>query len=235
MFRSLLNLLYPRNCYICGAERPQTAHFLCWDCLSNAQRLEPPFCSICGDPVAGDISHQYICHWCSETKPHFERARSAFMYDGPMRQLLQDLKYHHHVWLAEDLAKLLAHCVEAEYETAAIDVVCAVPLHPSRKRSRGFNQSALLGKSLARILGKPFCGSALRRVVPTPTQTNLTATQRDANMRHAFEPGFFSSLKGKGVLLVDDVMTTGATTNACAGALKRGGASGVHVISVARG
>jgi ComF family protein len=149
--------------------------------------------------------------------------------------MLQELKYHQHVWLARDLAGLLAHCVESEYDVQQLDWVCAVPLHPSRMRARGFNQSALLGKELARVLDKPFSRIGLRRILPTPTQTNLTATQREANMRHAFEPGFFFPLRDKRILLVDDVMTTGATTNACAGALIRGGALSVHVATVARG
>lgn len=235
MWRTLVNLVYPRNCYACGKECPETTEFLCWDCLSGTQKVEPPFCTICGDPVAGDITHQYVCHWCAQTQPFFEKARSVFRYEGAIGRMLQDLKYHQHVWLARDLARLLAHCVESEYDTQAVDWVCAVPLHPSRKRARGFNQSALLAKEVAAILDKPFGGSLLRRVMPTPTQTNLTATQRDANMRAAFEPGISSLLNGKSILLVDDVMTTGATTNACAGALKRGGAFCVHVATVARG
>jgi ComF family protein len=235
MFRTLLNLVYPRSCYICGKESPEALDFLCWDCLADTQKVEPPFCSICGDPVPGNITHQYHCHWCSLQRPHFERARSAFRYDGAIRQLLQDLKYHHHTWLARDLAEMLAHCVRAEYETATFDLICPVPLHISRKRSRGYNQSALLAKELSNQLSIPFFGRAVRRVVPTPSQTNLTATQRDANMRDAFESGTFRCLKNKRILLVDDVMTTGATTNACAGALKKSGALCVHVITVARG
>lgn len=235
MWRTLVNLVYPRNCYVCGKEGPQTTGFLCWDCLSNTQMLDPPFCAICGDPVAGAVTHNYICHWCAQTRPHFERARSAFRYDGAIRQMLQELKYHQHVWLARDLAGLLAHCVESEFGTHNLDLICAVPLHPSRRRARGFNQSVLLAKEMASLLGKPFNASVLRRVMPTPTQTNLTAAQREANMRNAFEPGFSADLMDKRILLVDDVMTTGATTNACAGALIRGGAFCVHVATVARG
>ena len=107
MWESLLNFIYPRNCYSCGKERPETLKFLCWDCLANTQKVEPPFCSICGDPVAGDITHEYICHWCNDKKPHFYKARSVFRYDGAISQLLQDLKYHHHIWLAHDLGEII--------------------------------------------------------------------------------------------------------------------------------
>ena len=93
----------------------------------------------------------------------------------------------------------------------------------------------MLARELSKNINCPFSQFALRRILPTATQTNLTATQREANIRRAFEPGIFSSLAGKKVLLVDDVMTTGATTNACAEALIKGGASLVYVITVARG
>ncbi len=234
-WENLINLVYPRNCYACGKELPETLRFLCWDCLANTQKVEPPFCAICGDPVAGDISHDYICHWCAQKKPKFEMARSTFRYDGIIAQLLQDLKYHNHTWLADDFAELIMHTAYAEFPMRNIDFICAVPLHPSKFRSRGFNQSALIAKKLSKKTEIPFLRFAIQRILPTSTQTNLTAIQREANIRRAFEPGLFYSLAGKKVLLIDDVMTTGATTNACARALKKGGAACVYVITVARG
>lgn len=231
----MLDLLYPRNCAHCGAPSPDALSYICWDCLSDTPKIEAPFCACCGDPVAGDIQHDYTCFACSRETPAFEFARSAVRYEGAVSAALRDLKYNHAVWMARDLAALLLACVRAEYSDVDFDFVSAVPLHPVRHRARGFNQSALLAASLARQMHLPIKERAARRIRPTSTQTGLTAPQRTANVCGAFRTGLFSHPEGKRILLVDDVMTTGATVNACAGALKKGGAKTVHVVTVARG
>ena len=231
----MLDLLYPRNCIHCGASSPEALPHLCWDCLSDTPKIEPPFCACCGDPVAGDIQHDYTCFACSRQTPAFEFARSALRYEGAVGAALRDLKYNKAVWLARDLAELLFACVRAEYPDVGFDRVSAVPLHPARRRERGYNQSALLAASLARKMNLPYEEKTARRIRSTTTQTGLTAPQRAANVHAAFRSGFFARLNGKRILLVDDVMTTGATVNACAAALKEGGAQTVHVVTVARG
>ena len=231
----MLDLLYPRNCIQCGASAPEALLHLCWDCLSDTPKIEAPFCVCCGDPVAGDIQHDYTCFACSRETPAFEFARSAVRYEGAVGAALRDLKYSQAVWLARDLAELLLACVRAEYPGEKFDWVSAVPLHPARRRARGFNQSGLLAAALAHQMELPYKEKAARRIRPTTTQTGLTAPQRAANVSGAFRAGLFTRLKGKQILLVDDVMTTGATVNACAKALKKGGAESVHVVTVARG
>lgn len=231
----MLDWLYPRNCLHCGASSPEALPHFCWDCLSDTPKVEPPFCVCCGDPVAGDVQHDYTCFACSREMPAFDAARSAVRYEGAVGAALRDLKYNNAVWIARDLAALLFACVRAEYSDMAFDCISAVPLHPARRRARGFNQSALLGAALARRMHCPFIERAGRRIRPTTTQTGLTAPQRAANVCGAFRTGLFARLKGKRILLVDDVMTTGATVNACASALKMGGAASVHVVTVARG
>ncbi len=231
----MLDLLYPRNCVRCGASSPEALPHLCWDCLSDTPKIDAPFCVCCGDPVAGDIQHDYTCFACSRETPAFEFARSAVRYEGVVGEALRDLKYHQAVWLASDLALLLSACVQAEYPGVEFDEITAVPLYPARFRARGFNQSALLAAELARKMELPYKEKAARRIRSTSTQTGLTAPQRAANVHAAFRKGLFASLKNKRILLVDDVMTTGATVNACAKALKKGGAQTVHVVTVARG
>ena len=231
----MLDLLYPRNCVRCGASSPEALPHLCWDCLSDTPKIEAPFCVCCGDPVAGDIQHDYTCFACSRETPAFEFARSAVRYEGAIGEALRDLKYNQAVWMARDLSALLFACVQAEYPEVDFDCVSAVPLHAARRRERGFNQSALLAAALARRMGLPYKERVARRIRPTSTQTGLTAPQRAVNVCGAFRSGLFASLKDKRILLVDDVMTTGATVNACARALKKGGAATVHVVTVARG
>jgi len=231
----MLDLLYPRNCVRCGASAPEALPHICWDCLSDTPKIEAPFCACCGDPVAGDIQHDYTCFACSRETPAFEFSRSAVRYEGAVGAALRDLKYNNAIWLARDLAALLFACVRAEYSEVEFDWISAVPLYPARLRARGFNQSALLAAELAHKMKLPYKEKAARRIRSTNTQTGLTAPQRAANVHAAFRKGIFASLKGKRILLVDDVMTTGATVNACAKALKKGGAQTVHVVTVARG
>lgn len=231
----LLDLVYPRNCVGCGVVSPEPMKYLCWDCFCDTPRVEPPFCSICGDPVAGTIEHDYVCFSCFRQQPAFDAARSAVRYDGAVGSALRELKYHHALWVAMDLAALLEACVKAEYPDIRFDTVVPVPLFPARYRERGFNQSAAIGAQLARRLGTGFSPRMLRRIRPTVSQTGLTAALRAANVNGAFKTGWALRPEDTRILLVDDVMTTGATVNACAAALKKGGARSVHVITVARG
>ena len=230
-----MDFLYPRNCLQCGAPSPEPFGYICWDCFSETPKIEPPFCARCGDPVAGSVEHSYPCFACARETPAFDGARSAVRYEGAVGNALRDLKYHHALWLTGDLAELLFNCLQAEYPDIGFDLITAVPLHPPRRRERGFNQSALLGAALARRLGIPFSERMLRRVRPTVSQTGLTAPQRAANVCGAFRIGWFARPQGRRILLVDDVMTTGATVNACAKALKQEGAASVHVVTAARG
>lgn len=208
---------------------------MCWDCWSDAARVEAPFCALCGDPVAGAIDHDFICYACSAEKPAFTAARSAARYDGVVGEALRQFKYEKALWLAPDMAEWVHNCIRAEYSDRVFDVVVPVPLHHVRRRERGYNQSALLAQELGRRMGCPVRQNALKRIRPTTTQTNLTAKERLSNVADAFQYGRTKGLAGRRVLLVDDVMTTGATVNACAKTLGKGGAGSVHVVTVARG
>jgi ComF family protein len=230
-----LDLLYPRCCIGCGVPSPETFRYICWDCWSDAVPIEPPFCQLCGDPVAGSVEHGFICYACAAEKPFFDAARSAARYDGVVGEALRQLKYEKALWLACDMADLLFNCLKAEFAEERFDLVVPVPLYHVRRRERGYNQAAMLASELARRLHCKVSARALRRIRPTATQTNLTAAQRLSNVNDAFHHGREKRLTGRRVLLVDDVMTTGATVNACAKALKKGGARSVHVLTVARG
>ena len=231
----LYDWFYPRACAGCGTHSPTASRYLCWDCLSRVDFIRPPYCDVCGDPVPGRIGHAYTCAWCSAHRIHFRQARSAARYDGPLGQMIRDFKYHGHLWLAYDLAALLEAAVRTHFDGVIFDVVTAVPLHPAKERARGYNQSAVLAGTLAQKLRLPFYSRLMFRRRATPTQTHLTAEQRIANVRDAFGTRWRRWLEGRRVLLVDDVMTTGATVNECARALIAGGAAAVHVVTVARG
>lgn len=234
-WKTALDLVYPRACGVCGRDPgPDDAH-VCWECLAEVQMISHPFCSVCGNPLEGRIDHAYTCFHCHEERPHFDRARAAARFRGPMTRLVHLLKYHEAFWLEEDLAGLLHACCGTHYDTAEIDLVTCVPLFHVRHRARGFNQSELIGRALARRLERPCAPGALRRVRDTQTQTHLTAPERASNVRLAFSVTRPSVVRERRVLLVDDVMTTGATVNECARALKEAGAAGVLVVTLARG
>ena len=233
--RGLLDAVFPRICTIC--EEPAAAEFgyLCWDCRSDFQVVNRPFCELCGDPVYGRIDHVWTCRFCATRDIGFSKARSAIRYSGPVRRLLQQFKYEQAIWLRADLAELLAACVYADMDADSFDLVVPVPLYPGRLRRRTYNQAALLAKELSRRIGVPFMNHVLSRTRDTSTQTELNAREREQNVAGAFSVDKEAWVKGRRLLLVDDVMTTGATLNACAHALKAAGTADVQALTVARG
>ena len=233
--REIADLFFPRACIGCGGPPDAGFKYLCWDCLAETEWLQPPMCSRCGEPVAGRIDHTYECYLCGLVKRHFDLARSASRYDGVVAEAMQTFKYSHSIWMADDLAFFLLACVEVHYEVGDFDGLVPVPLHATRRRARGFNQAEVLAQRLGRLLDKPVLRGVLRRIRHTPSQTNLTARQRTSNVKDAFSTRKNHRLQGQKLLLLDDIMTTGATVNECALMLKRGGADRVDVVTVARG
>jgi ComF family protein len=229
------DLLYPRSCPLCGNESQGSAMHVCWDCLAELKYIRDPYCSCCGDPVAGEVYHRYECSWCRENRPAFAMARSAVRFRGGIKQLLHEFKYSNQVYLMDDLGALLAGCIEAHYGDIDFDAIVSVPLYHSRLRERSYNQSELLAKFVERVSGIPLLPAGMRRRRFTPTQTNLSARERLLNVHSAFEVAKADWVDGRRILLVDDVMTTGATVNECAKELMRVGAVSVHVATVARG
>lgn len=233
--RRLLDGVYPRFCAVCDAEVTTEAGYLCHECLAGLPLVTFPFCDRCGVPVAGKIDHAYTCHDCGERPPHYDQARSAARFEGAVRELTHQLKYNHAFWVLPDLADLAEAAYRAHFADAGVDLVAAVPLHARRRRQRGYNQSALLTRALARRAGLRVCNRLLRRERDTGTQTQLTAAARLLNVRGAFSVPHPRLAAGRTVLLVDDVMTTGATLDECARALRAAGAKRVLALSVARG
>jgi ComF family protein len=165
----------------------------------------------------------------------FQFARSAVRANALMLEVIHRYKYHRALWLEPFLADLLARQARPALREGNWDLVAPVPLHPLKMRQREFNQAERLARCLARALGLPMNSQLVRRVKFTETQTRLTRPQRAANVGGAFAPRAGKQLQGQRVILVDDVMTTGATTSACARALRQAGAGEVCVWTVARG
>ena len=233
---SLLDMLFPRSCEGCGVSLAEAPGCLCWDCQAQVRTVQLPFCERCGDPVAGEVSGPFECAGCHQMQPAFEWARSAVRYDGVAQSCLRRFKYNGGVWLLETLVDwLLALWRTCPPALRAADFITAVPLYPRRERERGYNQAALLGAQLAFRAGIPFRGRILRRNRSTATQTRLTAAQRLHNVKGVFSVPWPRPVRGARIVLVDDVMTTGATVNECARTLHGAGAASVMVLTVARG
>jgi len=233
---TLANMLFPRTCSGCGDSLVDEGLSVCWDCRARISLIVPPFCRTCGEPVHGHIDHEYQCHVCCRHPPEYRHARAAIHYNETGRALVTGFKYHHAFWNQPLLVDLLEAVARSHYTIHEYDLLAAVPLHAMKQRERGYNQSRLLARSLGKKLDLPVAAAGwLVRVRPTPSQTRLTARQRLTNVRGAFRAGRFADWKEKRILLLDDVMTTGATVSECAKVLKDAGARVVDVITLARG
>lgn len=232
--QSLLDLLFPRACAGCGGDAGNEFRYICWNCLTKIRLVQKPYCLLCGDPVYGAIESEYFCPACMRQRPFFDCARSAALYQDLAKEMILSFKYQGATWLSADLGRLLLACLRLHFRTGNIDGVTFVPLHKARERQRTYNQAFLLAREIAGHLGQPV-ENCLVRPCPTESQTHLTASERTANVSNKFAIKGRIALNGKRLLLIDDVMTTGATVNECARILKEAGAQEVLVLTVARG
>ncbi len=232
---NLLDVIFPRSCGSCGNNVAEGHGHICWECRSQFALIAQPFCARCGDPADGDVFHEYTCSRCKREDVFFDRARSALRYYGSVKKAMAQFKYNAYVWLADDLSRYLEACVKVHYGQGCIDAIVSVPLFGRKERERTFNQSSLLARRLAKAIDAPFYGGSVVRTRDTGSQVKLNARQRRTNVLNAFRVVCRERIDGRSILLVDDVMTTGATVNECSKALKQAGAVEVNVITVARG
>jgi ComF family protein len=182
----------------------------------------------------GEITPPVVCFSCREDPPFFDRARSAFILEESGRQFVWQFKYHQCPYLSAPAVRWLKEAGDRFYRWLDYDCIVPVPLHPRKKRERGFNQSKLLARGLSRRSGVSLPGKKLLRHRYTRTQTRLKLRERIRNVQGAFRVVDQGWLREKSILLVDDVYTTGATVNECARVLKEDGALRVDVLTLAR-
>ena len=234
-----LSLLYPEICQICRAH-PATYResYICQVCrggLSGVRRIEAPFCNCCGLPFEGAINVTFECANCRELEIHFRSARAAVILTGLVQDVIHRYKYNQAVWFEPFLAGLLIQHSSPALAAAKWDYIVPIPLHWLKLRERSFNQALRLARQLSRATGIPVHNRLIKRVQPTHTQTRLTRAERTENVKRAFAYRSRFPLNGANIILIDDVLTTGATASACAKLLMRNGASVVDVWTVARG
>ena len=237
----LVDWLYPPRCRGCGGRiYGRDAEYFCTGCWSEIRIVSHPLCTICGRPFPAASGDDHLCGICLARTPQFARARAWACYpreevsEHPLRRVVQKFKYGRRVSLGKPLGRLMAQGCQEFLSECAVDVIIPVPLHPKRLRWRGFNQSVLLARQLSRVLDVPMDPFVLCRSKETPPQTQLTEEERRRNVRRAFSLNPHKSVKGRRVLLVDDVYTSGATVNECSRSLKQAGAKEVYVLTLAR-
>lgn len=231
--RRLLDLLLPPGCLTCGAPVADPGR-LCGDCFARIDFIAAPLCACCGLPFAFETAPDSLCATCIATRPPYARARSAARYGEPLRQALLGFKHGDRTDMATGMARLLRRAGGPWLPAA--DLITAVPLHRMRLLSRRYNQSAELARALSAMSGVPALPDLLTRHRRTRSQGGLSGTARRRNVRGAFAVAARHANRPRGmhVVLVDDVMTTGATVEACARTLMRAGAREVTVLTVAR-
>lgn len=224
-----VDLLFPPRCVIC--ERID-AH-LCFACAQSALPVSGPICSHCGRPQRAPLQDRHFCVSCRLLEPHLPPTRIATRYRQPLPTLIQSLKYEGRPELAPFLAAYLIATFRKQatfVPRESIDLVVPVPLHADRLLQRGYNQAALIGAAFADRVGYPFLEHGLHRVRQTTSQVGLGAQERRKNVEDAFAPD--RAVYGQRILLIDDVITTGATLASAARALRSGGARSVHALAV---
>lgn len=228
-----VDFLLPRLCCGCGERILEHYKLLCPACLKRIPPLLEPICVRCGCPDAR-LTGPDKCANCPPGKIWFNRARGVVRFGGITQILVHRLKYQARLEFSDTMGRAMLASYCRDGESARADVVVPVPLYSARKRQRGFNQSDLLGKFMARALGIKFAPGALKRTRPTQTQTHLKKGQRRRNVEGAFICRRKKLVAGKRVLLIDDVYTTGSTINECARMLKLAGAESVECMAYAR-
>jgi len=233
LLQSAVSLLYPPGCTIC-AKSIRAGEYLCDQCETKAVRIVAPFCQKCSEPFEGSITNTFACANCAHRTIYFDAAVAAYRGRGIVRQIIHEFKYGRQIYLRHLVGRWLNSALDDErLRQSHFDVIVPVPLHPTRRRERGFNQASLLAELLSAqtsIPAKPL----LERTRYTTTQTALDRSERMENLHNAFRLRKNADVRGLRVLLVDDVLTTGSTLNECARILKRASAFSVHAATAAR-
>ncbi len=227
-----LEAIYPSACPACHGAVEQNG-FLCAQCWALAPFIERPYCERSGVPFAQDLGAGLLSPQVLSDPPVWSRARAVMLYqDGPARRLVHALKYSDRIDYAGPMGAWMARAGAQLLESA--DLLVPVPLHRGRLFSRRFNQAAALAAAISKASGAPHDPLALVRVKKTPPQVGLTRTQRADNVQGAFRTPDAAKIVGRRIVLVDDVMTSGATCNAAARVLLRAGATNVDTLVFAR-
>ena len=228
VLQTLIGFFFPRICLSCNERLLDSEQFLCSNC-SNSLKFLKDICSICGAPKMDDE-----CRVCQTNEFLFDKACSVFMFNKVVQNMIHEFKYNEMTRIAKFFGKLSQEYIEKFQPFDHIDYIVPVPLHKVKKRSRGFNQADYITREISKNMNWKHLPNLIKRKKFTETQTKLNKEQRRKNVSLAFKINPKYEIKGKNILLVDDVFTTGATANSIAAALKEKQVNKVYVFTIAR-
>jgi ComF family protein len=234
---SFLELLYPEKntCFICNIyDESINDRYICSECEKKLKKIEPPVCIKCSKPINYDSSN-LLCPDCSVYDKNFEMSKSPFLYMGIIKESIYCYKYYNKTYFYKFFGNCLLNYMN-DNDYTNFDYIASVPLHKSKMRTRGYNQSELIAKYLSDKLSIPYA-DALKRTKKTTKQSQQSKEDRRKNMKGAFIIKSLhknEQIKNSNVLLVDDVYTTGSTADECSKTLLDFGVSKVYVITIAR-
>ena len=234
--KSFLELLYPEKntCFICNVyDSSIDDKYICSDCEKRLIKIVPPLCIKCSKPI--DYASDCLCPDCNVYEKSFEAAKSPFSYEGIIKECIYNFKYYNKPYFYKFFGNLLLRYMN-EINYTNFDFLTSVPLHKSKMRTRGYNQSQLLAKYMSDKLSIPYA-DVLKRTVKTTKQSQQSKDERKKNLKGAFAVKYthtHTTIKNRSVLLVDDVYTTGSTADECSNTLLNFGVSKVYVITIAR-
>jgi len=229
--------IFPRPCISCENENGGKNHHLCSQCLKNIRRIISPFCNLCGNPVdmGYDYPHQeFVCGLCRHQPYRFHQARSFGYYENSLKDLIQHLKYKKQPGVIREIQPLISQFFENIKSEYSGFIIVPVPLSKERLKERGFDQAFLIAREVSKILSLPLVSNSITRIRDTTFQAGLERNKRLENIKGAFEVSKPECVRGKKILLVDDVLTTGSTCNEVTKVLKISKVDCVNVFTLAR-
>ncbi len=239
-FQTMLDFVFPAACVYChkfvGDDR---ILIFCQSCWSTMPLISESVCPRCGTPYSSHSVLQYapefLCGDCRTAPPFFDRACAAASYEGVIKEAIHQFKFHQKTGLGKPLAQALISRIPTSLDISQYQAILPVPLHKTRQRQRGYNQSAILARHLARHYGLRVLGHKLLRTRPTNAQAQMKGRkERQENVKNAFSVRSPEVIRDQNLILIDDVLTTGATMNECAKVLKQAGAASILVLTLSR-
>ena len=227
----LKNLLFPKGitCIFCDEEVfDNNSYSTCKECISSLPKIEGKVCLRCGKPISSMASY---CERCKNNTHNFKLARACFKYEGNVRNAIRNFKFKNQQFLSEPFAKYLADLYINEKLNC--DVIVFVPMFEQKEQLRGYNQSKLLAKELEKHIHVKVDETSLIKIKNTKSQSDLDFKNRQQNLNGAFKVTNKQTFKNKNVLIIDDIITTGATLDECARVLTKAGAKNVYAICIA--
>ena len=229
LWKKCLDLLYPQTCYFCGKVSKDK---LCKSCLEKVIYIEEPRCKKCGKPIR--YEEKELCYDCQQNDTYYEQGKSLWLHQGAVKWSVYQFKYHNRRIYGRFYAEEMYRLYGKKLEDWGIDVIIPIPLHPKRRRKRGYNQAEIIAKHLGRLSGIKVDPKAVVRVNDTKPQKQLNPKERKRNLQRAFRV-YKKWEPVKRILLIDDIYTTGNTIDAVAKVLKEKGACKVWFLTISIG